>query len=257
MRVIIFMKTENKRIFICFAAEDRYDVVEPIVYHIKNYGADVWYDRDRLLVGDNRQEINLNQGARDSAYSIVIISKHLFQSRCALEEASIIYKEWYEGNKTVFPVLYGINPDALPDEFIWIKSIIYKEITKDSGTREFATHLMCRITEDALYDYPYRDLIDVIDHGSVLPKHIHKLLQDYCLLDASNINSRITLLYAIYTFLSENEPLEMEFSEIIRKTFNRLFSETKLNIHVDYRDIWLLENMLCLYMNQLLIASRV
>ena len=28
----------NSHIFICFAAEDRYTIAEPIVYHLKNYG---------------------------------------------------------------------------------------------------------------------------------------------------------------------------------------------------------------------------
>ena len=39
----------NKRIFIGFAAEDRYDIVEPIVYHLKNYGIELWYDRHMIV----------------------------------------------------------------------------------------------------------------------------------------------------------------------------------------------------------------
>ena len=50
------------KVFICFAAEDRYEIVEPIVYHLKNYGIPVWYDRYTLLMGDNRVQKNLYDG---------------------------------------------------------------------------------------------------------------------------------------------------------------------------------------------------
>lgn len=45
-----------EKVFVCFAAEDRYTIAEPVVYHLKNYGIDTWYDRHNLLVGDNRIE---------------------------------------------------------------------------------------------------------------------------------------------------------------------------------------------------------
>lgn len=46
----------EKSMFICFAAEDRYRIVEPIVFHLKNYGINMWYDRYSLIMGDNRIE---------------------------------------------------------------------------------------------------------------------------------------------------------------------------------------------------------
>ena len=36
---------------------------------------------------------------------------------------------------------------------------------------------------------------------------------------------------------------------MLLKTFERLFTETKLNITIDYREIWLLENIICLISN--------
>ena len=53
----------DNQVFICFAAEDRHTIVEPIVHHLKNYGINVWYDRYKLLMGDNRIEKNLKEGA--------------------------------------------------------------------------------------------------------------------------------------------------------------------------------------------------
>ena len=37
---------------------------------------------------------------------------------------------------------------------------------------------------------------------------------------------------------------------MIFKIFERLFAETKLNITVDYRELWLLENIICIISNR-------
>ena len=56
-------------VFVGFSAEDRYTIAEPIVYHLKNYGISTWYDRQKLLLGDNRTEKNLIDGAGRSTYA--------------------------------------------------------------------------------------------------------------------------------------------------------------------------------------------
>ena len=72
-------------VFICFAAKDRYTIAEPIVHHLKNYGIDVWYDRYAMVLGDNRVEKNLKEGAETFKYSLIVISKHTINSKCAME----------------------------------------------------------------------------------------------------------------------------------------------------------------------------
>lgn len=48
------MKNFSDKLFISFSAKDRYDIVQPIVYHLKNYGINIWYDRYEMVMGDNR-----------------------------------------------------------------------------------------------------------------------------------------------------------------------------------------------------------
>ena len=93
-------------LFICFAAEDRYSIAEPIVHHLKNYGIKIWYDRYELLLGDNRRKKNLYEGATLCKYAVVIISKYTLKSKCAMEEINIIRKRYRKGDVTVFPILY-------------------------------------------------------------------------------------------------------------------------------------------------------
>ena len=59
---------ENLTVFICFSAKDRYTIAEPIVHHLKNYGIDIWYDRYAMVLGDNRIEKNLKEGAENCNY---------------------------------------------------------------------------------------------------------------------------------------------------------------------------------------------
>lgn len=240
----------SHRLFIAFAAEDRYAIAEPLVYHLKNYGVNIWYDRHSLLLGDNRERKNLDDGARSSPYACIIISKHTKDSRCAMEEISIIRKRYYEHDVAVFPVLYELSPEDIPCDLHWVKEVIYKEVTRRSGTRETCNHIACKISENILMYHPVKSISDFM---ALLPTHTsaaRAILCSYEKIDHANLNSRISLLYAAYIILTCTKCFphntEVRFA---RQVFNRLFSETQLNISVDYREIWLLENALCILAN--------
>lgn len=241
------------QLFVCFAAEDRYNIAQPIVYHLKNYGICVWYDRYSLLLGDNRKEKNLNKGAAKCEYALTILSRNTVNSACAMEELSVIKSRYYQGKATVFPVLYEISPTEIPSELCWIKELIFKEVNKHSGTREICNHIACKITEDILSNYSYQGIIDIINANSYfLPLEVNILLQDYQDIDYSNLNSRITLLYAIYIIIYAKEMRPSSNSTMVSKIFERLFSETRLKLHIDYRELWLLENAICILINDYL-----
>ena len=53
------MKKFSDKLFICFSAKDRYVIAQPIVYHLKNYGINVWYDRYEMIMGDDRFKKNI------------------------------------------------------------------------------------------------------------------------------------------------------------------------------------------------------
>ena len=49
-------------IFIGYSSGDRYTVVESLVFHLKSYGFEVWYDFYDMFLGDNRYEENFKKG---------------------------------------------------------------------------------------------------------------------------------------------------------------------------------------------------
>ena len=242
----------DRKIFVCFAAEDRYRIVEPIVYHLKNYGVSLWYDRYALIMGDNRVEKNLIEGAQQCQYAVVIISDFTVCSPCAMEELSIIRKGYESGQTYVFPILYEISPVNLPESLLWLKEMIFKEVDKGSGTYEICNHIVCKITSDILRNYTAVNIQSITDALSdSIPLSTYLILKCYQETDAQNLNSKVALLYSAYITIRVliKTPLDPMIN-MISCIFERLFSETKLNIKVDYREIWLLENTICILINQ-------
>ena len=115
------MKKFSDKLFICFSAKDRYVIAQPIVYHLKNYGINVWYDRYEMIMGDDRFKKNIEEGAGKSKYAIIILSHNTITSFCAREEIQTLKLRYFKGEVTVFPVLYELKPSDIPPVFAWIK----------------------------------------------------------------------------------------------------------------------------------------
>ena len=242
----------DNNLFICFAAEDRYRIAEPVVYHLKNYGINIWYDRYSLVMGDKRIEKNLIEGACACKYAAIIVSEFTSESQCAMEELSIITKRYYKGDVTIFPIIYELSPDNLPTDLEWIKELIFKEANRHSGTYEICNHIACKITSDILQKYKYQNIYSITTLlSNVLPPATYRILINYQEIDATNLNSKVALLYSAYITIkvlmkSSEEPL----ITMLTRIFERLFCETKLNLSIDYRELWLLENSICILVNQ-------
>lgn len=239
------------QVFVGFAAEDRYLIAEPIVYHLKNYGIPTWYDRHRLLLGDNHKEKCMINGAGKSTYACIVISQHTKASTCAMEENDIVRSRFMRHEITVFPILYELKPPEIPPELQWIRGIIFKEVSKDSGTREICNHIACRISSDILCNLKWTSLLEIVStQPSAMSPSTHAILCSYLEVDQSNLNSRVSLLYAAFLSITKTFQLP-DCVEIlmVNKIFFRLFSETKLNLPIDYRELWLLENSICILIN--------
>lgn len=242
------------KIFICFAAEDRYTVAEPIVYHLKNYGFPVWYDRTELLMGDDRVKKNLVEGAGQAKYVIAIISQKSASSDCFMEELDIVRKRYYKSEVIVFPVIYEISPQKLPNNLQWICNLIYKEITRSSGTREICNHVACKVTTDLLADFKQKDIESITTKHNI-PILVKELIETYLSIDNANLNARISILYATYLtmqyFFNDNT-VDNDYTNLVSKIYARLLDETRLDLKIDYRELWLLENAICLLINHYL-----
>jgi len=231
--------------------------VEPIVHHLKNYGLEIWYDRYKTTLGDNLRTRCLDEGAAGGAYAVVILSKHTVKSSFAMEELSILKLRHHQKLVTIFPILYEFSPSNMPAELSWMKELIFKEVDKQSGTREICNHIACKITSDILRECKHQNIQEIVDSQiSLLDFASYSFLRRYQEIDRANLNSRITLLYAVYLILIQLETIKQKAQiNMISKIFHRLFSETSLSLDIDYRELWLLENSICILIDRYL-ASR-
>ncbi len=245
------MSNLSKKLFICFSAKDRYDIVQPVVYHLKNYGVDIWYDRYDMVMGDDRVKKNLEEGAGRCGYALIILSNNTVDSSCATEEIKILELRYKKRKVIIFPLLYELKPCDIPPEFAWISNLIFKETNRSAGTLEICNHIACKITHDILDNCRYRTISEIVnDRLQVLPSPVNSLLDRYTKVDHANLNSRISLLYAAYLTIIESKKIVFDpLCEVPGKAFERLFSETLLNLTIDYRELWLLENSLCVLIN--------
>lgn len=131
------------------------------------------------------------------------------------------------------------------------KKLIYKEVNRSTGTLEVCNHIACKVTGDILEKYPYQCIMDFLNHcDSLLSPITNSLLNSYQSIDCENLNSRVTLLYATYLEIIHSKNIHVDSKiTIVIKTFERLFSETRLNLAIDYRELWLLENCICILIN--------
>lgn len=244
------MENFSNKLFICFSAKDRYSIVQPLVYHLKNYGINVWYDRYDMVLGDDRVKKNLEEGAGKCRYALIVLSNNTIKSSCAIEEIKILESRYTRKEVVIFPVLYEIKPIQIHPIFEWIRNLIFKEADHTTGTLEICNHIACKITQDMLSSYKYKTIKEIINSGLHLPKSVFSLLNKYIQIDNANLNSKVSILYAIYIVIVESCDQAMVLvNDVPSKVFERLFTETLLNLTVDYRELWLLENSFCLLAN--------
>lgn len=139
------------QIFLGFAAKDRYTVAESLLYHLENYGVPVWYDRHDLIIGDNRQKENFEKGIIESKYAIIIFSENTEDCFCLNEEIDVIYNMHKKEEIRVFPILFNITFEDLPQKYKWIKELIYREIRYPPNNPPFPKTKDPRVRNSGIY----------------------------------------------------------------------------------------------------------
>lgn len=239
------------QVFMCFPSQNRQSVAEPIAYHLFNYGINVWYDREQSLLGDNLRKTSIQQGVEKSCYTVLIISRHTAESPCQLSEIESIKLQYEAGKLALFPLLYELKAEGLPHELAWVKDLIYREITRSSGSREVCNHVACKVTEDLVAALKPMSIEDMSKTKHPALSVAKELAASYLAIGHDNLNARVAMLYALHLAITPNVKPESPYVQLAAKVFGRLFSETKLHLDIDYREIWLLENSIRLEFSQL------
>lgn len=206
-------------LFIGYSSKDRYAIVEPILFHLKHFGLDVWYDFQDMFLGDDRYQTNFVHGIGSSAYIIFIISPNLFDSACAMEELAFAKTLIEDGHAVFFPIFYHFSPDKLPKGLCWINNIIYNEVKSDSGSRHVAYQIVERVFRDDQLTLPYQSLETFLQNQCFRNDYIVRLLTSWANVDERSYGIRIGILYSLYKYLP---CIETKYNKAIEYIFSLL-----------------------------------
>ena len=245
-------------IFLCFSSKDRLCIVEALLYHITNFGIPVWYDRKKMLLGDDRNYMNFVDGVASSDYALVVLSPNAISSPCVQEEMDLIKHKYMSHSMHVFPVFYNIRASELPDEYTWLLSLVYKEIEPSIDARGTCNHIICKYLSDKAAEGKIRSLSESEDNVRILSSHpfISRLSMDYNRIDNSNLDAKMALLYAGCQYAI----LHMERDKIPPYALigvDRLFSETKLHLPHDQREGLISEKLYIILVDRLVSCDIV
>lgn len=237
-------------IFFCFSSKDRYSIVESIFYHITNYAIPVWYDRHKMLMGDERDYKNFAEGINKCEYAVIILSYNAIASMCAREEIELILEKHKQGQMHIFPIFYKIKAAEIPDEFKWMTKLVYKELDETTDSLSACNHIICRVLLDEVSKYKVQSVNDFLHQYGRNPTYTYlsQLMKSYCSISDDNHDAQIAMLYAgcLYLLSHYNTQVVPEF---YYEGVDRLFGETRLHLPIDLRETLILERLFLLLVN--------
>ena len=240
-------------IFFCFSSKDRLQIVEAMLFHITNYELPVWYDRHKMLMGDDRDYKNFDEGINQCEYAIIIVSPNAIASTCAREEIELIRKRYEADEMTVFPVFYNLKASELPAQLQLMTKLVYKELDASTDSRSACNHIICRVLLDELEKYRIKSINDFLTFcgtNSALG-YPARLLKAYCKVSDDNRDAQITLLYAVCLYIRTQYNLN-DVPAFYYAGIDRLFDETRLHLPVDLRETLIFERLTLLLTNAVL-----
>ena len=224
--------------FICFSSGDRNTVVKSCLYHLKNYGINVWYDYHELILGDKKREKNFEYAIKNNNYFIVIYSENFFNSPCAVEEEKLIFDEFSKRNIQIFPLLYNIKFSQIPIAYQnKLENLIYNEIDHSTGTLNSINQIVTKflidkINNSALDSTPSLDDIDI---QVKTDSYLSEILTTYKKLDKKNFNARISIMYCITKYIDLN--YDVKDNKYLFKILYYLFNYTFLSVEFNHKEI--------------------
>ena len=229
----------DEYIFLCFSGKERLKYVESIHYHLENFGLKVWYDYEKILLGDNGDYINIENGVYKSNIFILFISNNLLKSSGALLELQHIKKLINIGKIIhIIPILCDINITQIPKCLNWINNYIYGECKLDNSTGTY--DLAIDIYNKLLKILCEKENVSVLETINTKDEFLENLNFLYLNIDNHNTSAKITLLY---TMIIYNNIINNHCNKYLPllKGINRLYNKANLNIEYSIKEVKCIE----------------
>ena len=240
-------------IFICFSSKDVREPLGEILHYAEKFELPVLYDPGRLSADGDYNPGSFQKGIDKAKYVILLLTPDSVSSAYIQEEIHQIYARHQNKNIVIFPILYGMKSDGLPPKWRFLTKIMYYEANGKSEIYNICTHITYHILMDELFKYPFREIQTFILHNQNTPLMSYpvRLLNAYSTVDDGNRKIKVSLLYALYTYIkcSYNINAIPQFYYI---GIHKLFDVARLQIPVDEGEIIMIERLALLLLNTVL-----
>lgn len=233
----------------CFSGRDRYSYVKSVVDYLQNFGFNIWYDYQQTLLGDS---LDFKTEIDESSYAILIFSKNFLNSNIAKRELQRVKERLDEGKIHLFPLLFHYDFNLLPAPYEWITHLKFKEVNDSKSLLHAMKQIVCKLLTDELEEKSGSLFYcDTFYNSPVVTsdKVLRKMITTYRGLNQGNHSAKMTLLYALYTYLRGNPKLSIAWHE--SQTMERLCAQHNLDIKQDNREIRILEIVVSLIANRI------
>ena len=231
-------------IFLCFSGRDRMTIVQSVLYNLKQYGINLWYNNYQYILGDNKI-IGYEKAIRTSKYAIVIIGLDFENSHGALEELAIIKQQYIKKEMHIFPIFYNRKASSLPSQYQWLSDLIYNELDTSTGSLLTCNQILCKILEDYIDNKKYDSIETLIKENKICSAYLVKLIELYAKIVPENYNARICILQCIIIYIKE----KIELPKIIRYSLKRFIDITSLGLSYNFKEEIILKYMACISIN--------
>lgn len=240
-------------IFICFSSKDVQEPLREVLLYAEKYGLPVLYDPARLSADDDYNLKSFKTGIDKADYAILLLTPNSVSSTCIQEEIHQICSRYEKRNMVIFPILYNLESGRLPLQWRFLTKMMYYEVYEKSEVFGICNHIICHILMDELNKYPYRELQTFILQNQNIPlmNYPIRLLNAYSSVDDSNQKVKVSLLYALYTYIRSSYNIHV-IPQFYYIGIHKLFDAARLRISVDEREIIILERLTLLMLNAVL-----
>lgn len=95
-------------IFISHSSHDKSKVARPLSHALKQRGLTVWFDEEKLNVGDSIRR-GIDQGLLKSRFGVVVVSPQYLQSEWTLKELDALFSKETQYPKSILPILHQMT----------------------------------------------------------------------------------------------------------------------------------------------------
>lgn len=246
------MKEEKwNMIFLCFSVNDRVPLINDFYHFLSNFGIDIWYDRRNIYLGDNRNKVNIKNGAENPNinYAIIFYSDNFRNGNICLDEYEILVNRHKKNEVFLFPVFISNIPEKIDKKFEICKTLVYKQIKDQSDFFSLCLHIIAKITSDEIKISKYQEIKDIELYYKDKECLLYKLITEYQNIKKTNYSMRVAFLFSLYTVISYKNKINY----FHYKTMNFIYHQNCSEVLFDEkRELQIMENIIihefsCLY----------